>query len=144
MNKLNENIEVVTGAIIENDKGQLLLCRSPKWHNKWTMPGGHLDVGETIQQAVLREAKEETNLDLEYVGIVHFGELINSVDFHRPAHFIYFDAYCKVVAGNIRLQEDELTEYKWVLPQEAFDLDLAESYPETIQAFINYKNKNGK
>ena len=40
--KFPKGVEIVGSAIIENDQGEILLVRAPKWHNKWTMPGGHI------------------------------------------------------------------------------------------------------
>ena len=140
-NKFPRGVEVVCSAIIEDSSGQILLTKSPKWHNQWTFPGGHIEPGEKISDAVTREAEEETGLQIEPVEIVAYGELINPKNFHRPAHLIYFDFYCKLKGGEVKLEERELTEYKWVLPEEALKLDLAEGYPEAIQKFIKYKNE---
>lgn len=139
--KYPRGVEIVGGVIIENDKEEILMVVSPKWSNKWCMPGGHIEPGEKIIEAAAREGEEETGLKLEVIDIVCFGELINSKDFERPAHFIYFDAYCKIIGGELKLDGEELTNYKWIRPKEALELDLAESYKETIQKFIEYKNK---
>lgn len=66
--KFSRGVEVVGSAIIENPEGKILLVRSPKWHDKWTMPGGHIEPGETIEKALLREAEEEIGLSLESKG----------------------------------------------------------------------------
>lgn len=56
-NKFPRGVEVVAGAIIR--KGQkILMTRSPKWNNKWVFQGGHIEVGETIAQAGIREGEE--------------------------------------------------------------------------------------
>lgn len=132
-------VETVSSAIIENEEGKILVTQSPKWNNKWTFPGGHIEPGESIVDSVNREVEEETGLQLKVVEVVAWGELINSKDFYRPAHFIYFDVYCKTKSVKLHLDNKELTEFKWVVPEEALKLDLAESYPETIQKFIDYK-----
>lgn len=139
--KYPRGVEIVGAAIIENEQGQILLTQSPKWSNKWTLPGGHIEPGETIMEAITREAEEETGLRLDPVDVIAWGELIGSKDFHRPAHFIYFDVYCrKTPDGELKLDGTELTDYQWLEPKEALKLDLAESYPETIQKFIDYLN----
>ncbi|MBI4040209.1 NUDIX domain-containing protein [Candidatus Daviesbacteria bacterium] len=139
--KYPRGVEIVGSAIIENDQGQILLTQSPKWSNKWTLPGGHIEPGETIMEAIIREVEEETGLKLDPVNVIAWGELIDSKDFHRPAHFIYFDVYCrKTPDGEFKLDGTELTDYQWLKPEEALKLDLAESYPETIQKFIDYLN----
>ena len=136
--KFPKGVEVTGSAIIENDKGEILLVRSPKWHNKWVMPGGHIESGETIANSQKREAEEETGLKLKPIKIVGFGELIGSKDFYRPAHFIYFDVLCQVKGGEIHLDNQELTEYKWVKPQQALKMDLAESYDQTVRDYLEY------
>lgn len=138
-------IELVCGAVLENSEGKIFLAKSPKWSNKWTMPGGHIDPGERIEDAVVREVREETGIqEIEYVGIFLTGELIGSKDFNRPAHFIYFDAYCKVGDCEVKLDNDELTEHGWFFPDEALKLDLAESFDKTIKEYVKFKLDNKK
>lgn len=134
-----KDIEVIGSAIIENNDGKILLVKSPKWPDKWVMPGGHIEPGERIADAALREAEEETGLKLKAIEIISFGELINSQDFHRPAHFIYFDLLCRLESGELKLDNRELTEYKWVSPEDALKMDLAESYDKTIGKYLSYK-----
>ncbi len=133
-------IELVGSAIIENDTGEILITQSPKWNNKWIMPGGHIEPGELILDAQVREAEEETGLNLKPIAVVAWGELINSKDFHRPAHFVYFDIHSKVIGGELKLDGTELTAYKWLKPEDALKMDLAESYDITVKKFIEYKN----
>lgn len=141
-NKHPVGIEIVGSAIIENNNGEILLAQSSKWNTKWTLPGGHIELGETIFKTVSREAEEETGLKINPISIISSGELINSQDFYRKAHFIYFDVYCKLIDGELKLDQAELTVFKWILPEDALRLDLAESYPETIQKYIDYKKLN--
>ncbi len=140
-NKFPRGVEIVGSAIIENKKGEILLVKSPKWSNKWTMPGGHIEPGERIEDALLREAEEEVGLKLKSEGIVALGELIGSKDFHRPAHFIYFDILCKTDSTNLKLDNKELFEYAWVKPEKALTMDLAESYGQTIKDYLKFKRK---
>ena len=103
--KFPKGIELVGGVIIENDTGEILLARDIKWNNKWTLPGGHIEAGETIEEALIREVKEELGINVEPMGIVSFGQLINSRDYHRPAHFIFFDLACRYKGGDIKLDK---------------------------------------
>ncbi|MFC2009769.1 NUDIX domain-containing protein, partial [Chloroflexota bacterium] len=57
------------GAVIEDKRGQILLVKHvPEkggfWHDKWICPGGELEYGETIEQGIMREIREETNLQI--------------------------------------------------------------------------------
>lgn len=135
-------IEIVGSAVIENNKGEILLVRSPKWGTKWTMPGGHVEPGETIAEGLLREGVEETGLKLEPIEIFTWGELINPPSFHRKAHFIYFDLHCKALSNEITLDELELSEFQWITPKDAMNLELGEGYSEVITQFIKYKGNN--
>ena len=80
MNQLSETVL----AYIEKDDSFLMLYRNKKKHdinaNKWIGVGGHLEPGESKEQALYREIKEETGLDVikyQYRGLIHFnyGEL---------------------------------------------------------------------
>ena len=132
-------VELVTGAVIENEGGKIFLIQSPKWKNRWTVPGGHVEPGEKIKDALLREGKEETGLSLKLVSMLSYGEVIGSHDFHRLAHFVFIDAYCRVRGGTLRLEHREITASKWVSPSEALKMPLSEGTAETIKGFIRYK-----
>ena len=61
--------EPTVGALIFNLEGKLFLMRSHKWRGQYAVPGGHIELGETMEQALRREVKEETNLDLSLIHI---------------------------------------------------------------------------
>ena len=132
-------VEVVVGVIIENPKGEILLVKSPKWGEKWTIPGGHVDTGESIVQAAIREAKEETNMDCRAVGIFSAGENIGSPEFHRPAHFVNFAVYCQSDGKNLKLDGDELKEHLWIDPENVPKDNFRRGFGDTIAEFIEYK-----
>lgn len=135
--KYPRGVEIVSSAIIQKNR-KILIAKSPKWSNKWTFPGGHIEAGESVLNAAMREATEKTGLKLKPIKILAFGELINSKDFHRPAHFIYFDCVFDAIGGKIKLQNNELSEIKWLKPKDALKLELAESYSETLQKYIEF------
>lgn len=62
----------VTVDILLEDKGKILLVKRafPPFKGKWALPGGYIEYGETAEKAAAREAKEETGLDVEIVGLV--------------------------------------------------------------------------
>ena len=117
-------IEVIVGAYMINDKNQVLLFQSPKWENEWTICGGHVEVGETIDAAVKREVKEETDVDIEIIDTLTVGTFFaHPPRFQRDAHFIYIDSVVKIVSGSLRLDNHELTRAQWFDVDEAFNLE---------------------
>lgn len=56
------DIEVVVGAVIVNTAGEIFLATGHKWKGWFTIPGGHLEIDETIEQCAARELREETGL----------------------------------------------------------------------------------
>jgi 8-oxo-dGTP pyrophosphatase MutT (NUDIX family) len=134
--KFPRGIEVITGTIIRNKKGEILLIKNKKWKD-WVIPGGHVEPGETIAQTAEREVKEETGLDARFVSILDFEEIINSPAFHRPAHFISFHTILEVEdAAKLHADPEEVSEYKWTLPEEALQEQLDAGIRVLIQNYM--------
>ena len=113
--------EPTVGALIfHNDK--LFLMKSYKWHGKWVIPGGHIELGETMQEALKREVKEETALDIHDIEFIMFQEFIFDKAYHKKSHFIFFDFSCRTDTAGVVLN-DEGQEYMWLTPEEALQLD---------------------
>jgi len=66
--------EPTVGALIFNSKDQLFLMKSHKWRDNYVVPGGHIELGETLKDALIREVKEETNLDIYDIEFLLFQE----------------------------------------------------------------------
>lgn len=115
---------VTVGALIFNRSGQVLMIRTHKWSNRWGIPGGKTKFGETSEEALRREIKEETSLDIDDVRFVLVQDCIHSPEFYRDAHFVLLNYTCRCVgAEEVRLNE-EAVEFRWVAPEQALSLDL--------------------
>lgn len=112
--------KIVIGAIIYDDEGKIFLAKSHKWPDRWVVPGGHLDWGETLIDSVKREVKEETGLDVEDIKAVGIQESIFSQESHDPKHMIFLDYSCRAVNKDVKLN-DELQEYIWIKPEDALE-----------------------
>ncbi|SDZ41247.1 mutator mutT protein [Evansella caseinilytica] len=66
---------ITAGAVILNEEAQILLKKDPK--RGWELPGGHVEQGETIKAAVIREVKEETGIDIEVIKFCGVSEEVN-------------------------------------------------------------------
>ena len=141
MNK-EKKIGVVVAPYIINDKGEILYFRNVKWKGL-VPPGGHVDYGETLEQALKRETKEETGLEIKSIKLFNVGEMIEPKEFYKRRHFIYFHYLCKIKAGKIKLDEKELVDYEWIDPKEALKRKdvLAK---DSIRKFIEYEKGTRK
>ena len=115
---MEKRIGVVVAPFIVNDKGKILYFKNVKWKGL-VPPGGHLDYGETLIEALKRETKEETGLNIEPVRLINIGEMIEPKEFYEPRHFIYIHYLCKIKSGKIKLDNRELIDYEWLDPKEA-------------------------
>ncbi len=114
-----EPIMIGAGAVIEDEAGRILLVkhrpeRGGYWQGKWICPGGRLESGETIQEAIKREVKEETQLDISLVAPLHpFDRMVRSEDGKVTLHVIYIDYLARVTGGTVRPGSD-IGEARWV------------------------------
>ena len=115
--------EPTAGALIFNPEGKLFLMKSHKWLGKYVVPGGHIELGETIEEAVIREVKEETNLDIHDVRFLLFQEFIFDESFWRKNHYIFFDYVCRTDSSDVILNH-EAEEYVWVSVEDALKLQI--------------------
>ncbi len=129
--------EPTVGALIFNQEGKIFLMTSPKWRGKYVVPGGHIELGETIEQALKREIKEEANLDIFDIKFINLQEFIFGEDFHKKRHFIFLDYACKTKTTNVVLNE-EGSGYIWATIDEALKLPIE---PYTRTTILKYKDK---
>jgi len=129
--------EPTVGALIYNPEGQIFIMKSHKWGHQYALPGGHIEIGETMAQALIREVKEETNLNIFDIQFVSFFEVIFDPAFWEKKHFIFFDFVCKTNDSDVVLN-DEAQSYEWVAPEDVFTYPLESN---TRKFIMNYFSK---
>ena len=130
--------EPTVGVFIFNQQGKLLLLQSHKWPGAYVVPGGHVELGERLEEAAIREAKEETGLDVYDLEFINFQQFIYDPAFWKKRHFIFFDFAAKTSNTDVQLN-DEAQEYMWVEPEDALGLEL-DSYTRTsVEAYLKIK-----
>ena len=110
------------GALITHH-GKLLMIRTRKWSNKWGIPGGKIERGETAEEAVRREVREETGLGLINLRFVMVQDCVESPEFHQPAHFLLLN-YTAEADTDTAVLNEEAEEFRWVTAEEAMAMDL--------------------
>lgn len=130
--------EPTVGALIFNPEGKILLVKSHKWSDKYTLVGGHIELGEKMEDALRREVKEETGLDIFDTKFIHYQEFIFDKVFWKKRHFIFFDFAAKTKSTNVKL-DSEAQEHIWVSLQKALKLPIEPYTRKTIKHYL--KNK---
>lgn len=122
-----KSIPVVTvGALIFNRAGEVLMVRTHKWSDRWGIPGGKMKWGETAEDALRREIKEETALDVADIEFVMVQDCVRPPEFYREAHFVLLNYRCRCVGAEKVNLNAEAQEYRWASIQQAFELPLNE------------------
>jgi nucleoside triphosphatase len=129
--------EPTVGGFIINPKGEVLLCHSRKWKDYFTIPGGHIELGERIEEALKREVKEEVGLDVEPVKLLLMQEAIYSEEFHKRRHFIFLDYLCNATRDDARVDNVEIQSYIWVKPREGLKLHVDTYTRRLLQAYLD-------
>jgi nucleoside triphosphatase len=128
--------EATVGALVVNPRGEVLIVRSNKWGDKFTVPGGHIELGERAEDAIKREVKEETGLDVEPVRLLLVQEAIYPENYHKHEHFIFMDYICKTKSSEVKLDGRELQEYFWMKPTKALKLDIEEYTRNFVNKYL--------
>ncbi|MFF2082848.1 NUDIX hydrolase [Nocardia sp. NPDC058176] len=118
-------IKVAVSAVILDDSGRILMIRRTD-NDRYAIPGGGLEAGETVSEAVVREVLEETGISVEVTELVGV--------FSNPDHVIAYDdgevrqefsiCFRALPTGGTLRTSDESKEVLWVTPAEAESLDI--------------------
>jgi phosphoglycolate phosphatase len=123
--KEDSKLPIVTvGAVIFDSRGKALMLRTHKWSNLWGIPGGKIKFGESSEDALRREIKEETNLDVRDIRFVLVQDCIHSKEFYRDAHFVLLNYTCVADNPSEVVLNDEAEEFQWLDLPECFALRL--------------------
>ncbi|MGN8771733.1 NUDIX domain-containing protein [Paenibacillus barengoltzii] len=93
------------GAVIRNDRGEILMVlrnREPE-KDTWSIPGGKIDIYETMEHGVVREIKEEVNLDIAVIGVLCTAETIRP---EKAEHWVSVIYEAEIVGGELRNMEE--------------------------------------
>jgi ADP-ribose pyrophosphatase YjhB (NUDIX family) len=126
-------------VVVVNEVGEILLIRRSD-NNNWALPGGAIDLGESVAQAAVRETKEETGIDCEITGLVGI--------YSDPNHIILYTSngearqefsivlIAKPIGGH-RTPSAESTEVRWIAPSEITHHDMDSAMRVRIEHYLD-------
>jgi len=102
---------VGVGAVIFEDDQVILVRRgTPPSYGAWSLPGGAVEVGETLEQAVIREVREEVGLDVEAEDVVAVVERVFLDSAAKVQyHYVLVDFLCRTTGGSLQASGDALS-----------------------------------
>ena len=130
--------EPTAGALIFNPEGKILLISGRKFNNTYVIPGGHIELGEKIEDALKREVMEETGLEIYDIKLAGLQETIFDPDYHEKRHFIYIDFTCRTDTVDVVLNH-ESESFVWTPISKAFSLPLHPTARKFLTEYIKGK-----
>jgi phosphoglycolate phosphatase len=134
---------VTVGALVERSDGRILLVRTHKWRGRLGLPGGKVERGESLEDALRREMLEETGLGIHDVRFIVAQESIDSSEFYRPAHMVLLNYHCRADGDQVRLN-DEAEAFVWAIPADALALDLNAPTRSLVERWLQRANPSGQ
>lgn len=126
--------QVAVGAIVIKDSEILLVKRTKdpgKGH--WAIPGGSVELGETLQEAAEREIREETGLIVKAKDPVHTFDLIErDKRGHIRFHYVIIDLIADFVSGELCAADDAM-DARWFSPEQLEDVAMTKNTKELLR-----------
>jgi 8-oxo-dGTP diphosphatase len=134
---------VGVGAVIVEDNRALLIRRgTPPLLGEWSLPGGVLECGESLREAVAREAREETGLTVEVCEMLGVYERVIRADDGRVRyHFVLLDFLCRRIGGEVKPGSDA-AEAGWFERDELSALKLAYDADDVVRKGLDRSQKS--
>ncbi|HLK63728.1 MAG TPA: NUDIX hydrolase [Bryobacteraceae bacterium] len=130
---------VGVGAIILK-RDRILMAQRGKEPLKgwWSLPGGALEIGETLKDGICREVREETGLDVRPLGVFEiFERIMRDAEGAPEYHFVLIDYLCRIIGGTL-CAGDDVCRVEWVRRRDLCGLQITEGTLGVIErAFDN-------
>lgn len=124
---------VGVGGVLVHE-GRVLLIRRGKepLYGRWVVPGGTVELGEPLDEALVRELREETGLEVEPLELITVFDRIERDGGRVLYHYVIVDYLCRWISGEARAASDAL-EVAWAAPDELDRFDLPTKALEVVQ-----------
>jgi len=122
----------VGGVVISDGRALLIRRGGPPLEGQWSIPGGMLEVGETLLEGVRRELLEETGIEVRVLDLIEVFERINRNGAGKAKyHFVVLDYLCEAIRGEARAGSD-VTDVAWAGLSELAKYSLTETATRVI------------
>lgn len=122
----------VGGVVISNDRALLIKRGHPPLEGQWSIPGGLLEVGETLMEGVRRELREETGLEVRPLELIEVFERIELDANGKPRyHYVVLDYFCERADGEACAGSD-VTHVAWARQEELEQYSLSAAATRVI------------
>ena len=130
-----KTIKVVAAIIIDREKVFATQRGYGEFKDGWEFPGGKIEPGETPQEALVREIKEELDTEIEV------GELLDTVEYDYPKFHLSMDCFiCKIKSGDLVLKEHE--EAKWLTKETLDSVEWLPADEGVVEKIRKYMSKD--
>ncbi|MFS0614318.1 NUDIX hydrolase [Lederbergia ruris] len=130
---------VAAGGIVEDDQGNILLVKTH--HGGWVYPGGQVEVGENVIDAVTREVKEESGIDITVSYLIGVYSNTGTYKWYDGVTDVptkvMFDFVCKPVGGELATSE-ETSDSRWVAKEKVLDMIETPAIRIRFQEYLNF------
>jgi 8-oxo-dGTP diphosphatase len=131
---------VAVGGIVENEHGEILLVKTR--NGGWVFPGGQVEVGENLEDALIREIKEESGIDISVTSLIG---VYSNTGTHKwydgvtdvPTKLM-LDFVCKPLGGGLSIS-DETSESKWVEKEKVLNIVTAPAIITRYKANLDFE-----
>ncbi|KWX87393.1 ADP-ribose pyrophosphatase [Paenibacillus riograndensis] len=130
---------VAVGGIVENEQGEVLLVKT--YHGGWVFPGGQVEAGENLIEALIREIKEESGIDTEVSRLIGVYSNTATYKWHDGVTDVptkvMLDYICKPVGGQLSTS-DETSDSWWVAKDTALEMITSPAIRTRFQAYLEF------
>jgi len=134
----------VGGVVISAGRALLVRRGRAPLEGQWSIPGGMLEVGETLREGVRRELLEETGIEVRVGELIEVFERITSdSDAKTRYHFVVLDYLCEAVCGEPRAGSD-VVDVAWATPSELATFSISETATRVIMKAFEMASRSRK